>query len=82
MNLILKLHKKESSYLVEGMFFIGILKVGDVPRMRIKEALALFIYKLYSELKTYLPRKILKIITVCILKKRECVQAQLLLTNC
>ena len=45
-NLILKLHKKKSSYLVEGMFFIGRFKVGDVPRMRIKEALALFIYKI------------------------------------
>ena len=48
----MKSYKKESSYFDEECLFIGRFKVGSVPGM--KNALALFTYKLYNELKSYL----------------------------
>ena len=43
-NLTLKLHQK-NSYPIEGLHFIGIFKVGSLPRMINKEVLTQLIYK-------------------------------------
>ena len=48
---------------------LGTLKFGSVPGMKNKEALAYFYINLHNELKSYLPRKVLKFIILCILKK-------------
>ena len=59
---------EKSSCLDEGWNLVGRIKVGSVPEIKNKEVLALFI-NLHNELKCYLPRKISKLITLCILKK-------------
>ena len=80
-NLILRSHQRKSNYLNEGWLFIGRFKMRSVPRMKNKEALTLLYIKLHNELKSYLPRKISKFISVYILKKRW-VKGQMLLVNC
>ena len=51
---------KMISHLDQGWLFIGRFKVGSVPRTRNKES---------HERKGYLPKKKLKFITLCMLKK-------------
>ena len=47
----------------------GRLKCGSAPGMKNREALACFYINLHNELKSYLPRKISKLINLCILKR-------------
>ena len=67
-DLILKLHQIKSGHLVEKWLLIGRFKVNSVPGMRNKHQPYLYI-NLHNELKSYSAKKVLKCITLCILKK-------------
>ena len=64
------------------MVFIGRFKVEIIPEVINKEVFAQFIYKPAQSTGNCLPRKVSKFVTLCVLKERGRVKAQVPFANC